>query len=143
MKHFLTYVKHSYQVILEAEARTHINLEEEIEAFVVHTFAKYMEKPNIPTDAIAIKMLTTVNEIGDIRKNHFQEIAEECLLIDGLKLNTRRWPSKSYFKDMGILALENRAYSDRPPELMYERIANQFDKMSYVLNNLRTPLGPV
>lgn len=142
MKHFLTYVKHGYQVILDAESRTHINLEHDIEAFVVHTFAKYMEQPNIPTDAIAIKMLKTVNETGDIRKSHFQEIAEECLLIDGFKLNSRRWPSNNYFKDMGVLALEYRAYSERPPELMYERIANKFEEMSYVLNNIRTALGP-
>jgi hypothetical protein len=142
MKHFLTYVKHSYQVILDAESRTKINLEHDIEAFVVHTFAKYMEQPNIPTDAIAIKMLKTVSETGDIRKSHFQEIAEECLLIDGLKLNSRRWPSQKYFKDMGVLALEHRAYSERPPELIYEKIAYKFEEMSYILNNIRTPLGP-
>lgn len=142
MKHFLTYVKHSYDVIIETEARTSVNLEHEIEAFVVHTFAKYMEQPNIPTDAIAIKMMTTVSESGEIRKQHFQQIAEECLLIDGLKLNSRRWPSKKYYKDMGVIALEHRAYSETPPELMYEKIANHFEEMSYILNNIRTPLGP-
>ena len=142
MKHFLTYVKHSYEVIIETESRTNVNLEHEIEAFVVHTFAKYMEQPNIPTDAIALKMLKTVSEIGDQRKQHFQQIAEECLLIDSFKLNSRRWPTNHYFKDMGILALEHRAYSERPPELMYERIANEFEKMSYILTNIRTPLGP-
>ncbi len=65
MKHFLTYVKHSYDVIVETEARISINLEHEIEAFVVHTFAKYMEQPNIPTDAIALKMMAAVNETRD------------------------------------------------------------------------------
>jgi len=139
MKHFLTYVKHSYDVIVETEARISINLDHEIEAFVVHTFAKYMEQPNIPTDAIALKMMTTVSEIGELRKQHFQQIAEECLLIDGFRLNSRRWPSKRYFKDMGIIALEHRAYSERPPELMYEKIAHHFDEMSYILNNIRTP----
>lgn len=142
MKHFLTYVKHSYEVIIETESRTNVNLEHEIEAFVVHTFAKYMEQPNIPTDAIALKMLKTVSEIGDQRKQHFQQIAEECLLIDSFKLNSRRWPTNNYFKDMGILALEHRAYSERPPDLMYERIANEFEKMSYILTNIKTPLGP-
>lgn len=142
MKHFLTYVKHSYDVIVETEARTSICLEHDIEAFVVHTFAKYMETPNIPSEAIAIKMLTTVNETGEKRKLHFQQIAEECLLIDGLKLNARKWPSKKYYKEMGVIALEHRAYSQRPPELMYEKIANHFEEMSYILNNIRTPLGP-
>lgn len=137
MKHFLTYVKHSYQVILEAESKTNINLSDEVEIFVVHTFAKYMERPDIANEPIAVKMLKTSNERGEMRKTHFQEIAEECLLIDGLKLNNRRWPTKNYFKDMGILALENRAYSDRPPELFYERLANQFDKLSFVLGSIR------
>lgn len=137
MKHFLTYVKHSYDVIVEAEARSSVNLEHEIEAFVVHTFAKYMEQPNIPTDAIAVKMLTTINESGDIRKHHFQEIAEECLLIDGLELNSRRWPSKSYYNDMGKLALEHRAYCDRPADKFYERIAKKFDDMSTILHAIR------
>lgn len=138
MKHFLTYVKHSYEIILEAEARTSINLEEEIEAFVVHTFAKYMEQPNIPTDAIALKMLHTVSEVGELRKKHFQQIAEECLLIYGLNLNRRKWPSNTYFKDMGVIALEYRAYSERPADQMYERIAKRFEEMGCILNNIRT-----
>ncbi len=87
-------------------------------------------------------MMAAVNETRDIRKQQFQQIAEECLLIDGFRLNNRRWPSNSYFKDMGIIALEHRAYSERPPELMYEKIANHFHEMSYVLNNIRIPLGP-
>lgn len=137
MKHFLTYVKYSYDVIVEAEFKASVNLEHEVEAFVVHTFAKYMEKPNIPTDAIAIKMLTAVNETGEIKKNHLQEIAEECLLIDGLELNSRRWPSRSYFSDMGKLALEHRAWIDRPPELFYEKLASQFNMISNVLHKVK------
>lgn len=139
MKHFLTYVKHSYDVILEAENRASVNLDQEIEAFVVHTFAKWMEQPDIGGEPIAIKMLKTVSEHGELRKQHLQQIAEECLLIDGLRLNSRKWPSKRYFKDMGVLALEHRAYSGRPPELVYEKIAGHFEQMSYVLNNIRTP----
>lgn len=138
MKHFLTYVKYSYDVIIEAERKTNINLDQEVEIFIVHTVAKYMDRPNIPTDAIAMKMLKTVNETGSVRKDHFKQIAEECLLIDGFKLNSRKWPTNNYFKDMGIIALEHRAYSERPPELMYERIASKFDEMSYLLNRLKT-----
>jgi hypothetical protein len=137
MQHFLTYVKHSYEVILEAEARSRVNLEHEVEAFVVHTFAKYMEQPNIGSEPIAIKMMTTVNNPSRFRKQQFEQIAEECLLIDGLKLNSRKWPNSKYFRQMGVIALEHRAYSDRPPELLYEKIANHFEQMSYVLNNIR------
>jgi hypothetical protein len=137
MKHFLTYVKYSYDLIVEAEIKTSVNLDHEIERFVVHTFAKYLDHPNIPTDTIAIKMLKTINEHGVNRKLHFQQIAEECLLIDGLSINENRWPSKIYFKDMGKLALEYRAYSENPPDLLYTHIAKDFDKISFVLSNVK------
>lgn len=135
----MTYVKAAYEVIIMAEERSSINLDHEIEAFVVHTFARYIEKPNIPTDAIAIKMLTTVNERGEARKKHFQEIAEECLLIDGLGLNRRRWPSENYYSDMGRLALEYRAWSGRPPELFYEQVSKQFKTISLLLHSVKHP----
>lgn len=138
MQHFMTYVKAAYEVIMLAESKSNINLEHEVEAFVVHTFARYMEQPNIPTDAIAIKMMTAINENGEIKKVHFQQIAEECILIDGLELNSRRWPSKNYYRDMGRLALEHRAWIDRPPELFYEKLAYYFDEISNVLHNVRT-----
>jgi hypothetical protein len=137
MKHWMTYVKAAYEVILEAEGRASVNLEHEVEAFVVHTFARYMEQPHIPTDAIAIKMMTSVNETGELRKQHLQEIAQECMLIDGLELNSRRWPSKTYYSDMGKLALEHRAWTDRPPELFYERLAYEFGNISKVLHKVK------
>lgn len=137
MQHWMTYVKAAYEVIMIAEDRSSVNLEHEVEAFLVHTFARYMEKPNIPSDTIALKMLATTNERGETRKQHLQEIAEECLLIDGLELNNRRWPSKNYYKDMGKLALEHRAWVNRPPELFYEKLANQFNNISTVLHAVR------
>lgn len=137
MKHWMTYVKASYEVIMIAEDRAKVVLDEEVEAFVVHTFARYMEQPNIPTDAIAIKMMNTVNESGEIKKQHLQQIAEECILIDGLELNSRRWPTKNYFSDMGKLALEHRAWIERPPELFYERLAYEFGNISKVLHAVK------
>lgn len=138
MQHFMTYVKAAYEVIMLAESKSNINLEHEVEAFVVHTFARYMERPNIPTDAIAIKMMTAVGENGETQKLHFQQIAEECMLIDGLGLNSRRWPTKKYYSDMGKLALEHRAWVERPPELFYEKLAYHFDNISNVLHKVRT-----
>ena len=138
MKHWMTYVKASYEVIMVAEERANVNLEHEVEAYVVHTFARYMEQPNIPTDAIAIKLMSATSESGELRKQHLQQIAEECLLIDGLELNSRRWPSKNYYSDMGRIALEHRAWSERPPELFYERVASQFDLLSKVLHCVKS-----
>lgn len=133
----MEYVKAGYEVVMIAEARSKISLEHEIEAWVVHLIARYMETPDISQEPIAIKMLKSVNESGERRKQQLQQIAEECLLIDGFELNSRRWPSANYYRDMGKLALEHRAWVARPPELFYQRIANQFGQISELLHSVK------
>ena len=133
----MDYVKASYEVILYGEGKAGINLDHEIEAFVVHTFARYMENPNIPSDAIAIQLMSSLNKTGEIRKQHLQKVAEECILIDGLELNSRRWPSQNYFVDMGKVALGYRAYAERPPELFYEQVAKNMNNISKVLHRIK------
>lgn len=136
MKYFMDYVKASYEVVMIGECRTGINLDHEIEAYLVHTYARYMENPNIPTDAIAIQFMNSLSCNKEIKKKLLEKIAEECILINGLKLNNKKWPSKSYFLDMGQLALETRAYTNRPPELFYETIAKQLPIINKVLNSI-------
>ena len=133
----MDYVKASYEVILYGEEKSGINLEHEVEAFVVHTFARYMENPKIPTDSIAIQLMESFNKTGEIRKQHLQKVAEECILIDGLDLNNRRWPSQNYFVEMGKVALGYRAYAERPPDLFYENVAKNLNKISKVLHRIK------
>lgn len=136
-QHFLEYRRASYDLIMEAESRTGVALDGEVEAWTVHTFARYLDQPRIPTDTIAIRMLTAMGEVGELRKLHLTEIASECILIDGLGLNARRWPSPSYYRDTGVLACEARAWTDRPPELFWERLAHDWCAVTRVLNTLR------
>ena len=133
----MDYVKASYEVILYGESKAGVNLEHEVEAFVVHTFARYMENPRIPTDAIAIQLMESLNKTGDTRKQHLQKVAEECILIDGLDLNSKKWPSQNYFVDMGKVALGYRAYAQRPPELFYETVAKNMNNISKVLHRIK------
>lgn len=136
----MDYVKASYEVILYGESKAGINLEHDVEAFVVHSFARYMENPKIPTDAIAIQLMSSLNKTGEIRKQQLQKIAEECILIDGLELNSRRWPNQNYFVEMGKIALGYRAYAERPPELFYETVAKNMNNISKVLHRIKDTL---
>lgn len=133
----MDYVKASYEVIMYGESKSGIILDHEVEAFVVHTFARYMENPQIPTDSIAIQLMDSLNKTGETRKQQLQKVAEECILIDGLELNSRRWPSQTYFVDMGKVALGYRAYANRPPELFYENVAKNLSKISKVLHKIK------
>ena len=133
----MTYVKHSYEVILAAEVAACVNLDPEIEAFTVHMFARHMENPLLNKEPIAIKLMEAMSIEGEAKKITLTKIAEECILIDGLKLNKTKWPSSSYFVDMGQLALGYRTYSERPPEMFYDRVARQFNTISRVIENCR------
>lgn len=135
--HWMTYVKHSYDVIIEAEHRSNIVLEHEIEAFLVHLFARYIDKPNINNEPVAISLMESLSKVGEARKQHLSKVAEQCILIDGLELNRRRWPSNSYYCDMGKLALEYRAWSERPPDLFYERVAKEFNNITTILHKVK------
>jgi hypothetical protein len=139
MIHFMTYVKSAYELILSAEERALVNLDHEIEAYVVHTLARFWENPHIPTDAVAISLMEAMNYSGEERKLKLQKVAEECILIDGFYLNKRRWPSEKYYLDMGQLALGYRAYTTRPPELYYQKIADSLPTISRVLHQIKTP----
>lgn len=143
--HWMTYVKHSYDIIMEAEQRALVNLEHELEAYLVHTFARYMERPYIAQEPVALQLMNSMQKTGELRRQHLERVAEECLLIFGLELGKSKWPTKTYYQEMGQLALEYRAYSPRPPDPFYERVAQHFGLLSSVLNNLSTKefaLGP-
>ena len=140
MNHFLTYVKHSYEVILEAEAKLCVNLEHNTEAYVVHLFAKYLDNPNINREPVCIKMMESTQLPKIQKRTTLLSVAEECLLINGLELTKTRWPTNNYYRDMGKIAYDQVAYTDNPPDIFYINIADKFTLLSKVLNKCKVQL---
>lgn len=141
--HFMTYVKSSYELVLSAEGRACVNLDQDVEAFLVHCLARYWENANIPRDAAAISLMTAMQKTGEERKTELQAVAEECILVDGFEFKRRYWPSATYYQEMAQLALGYRASCSRPPETYYEHIARRIPDISRVLHNLNSPYGPL
>ena len=137
MQHYLEYRRASYEIIMIGESKCNITLPEDVEYYLVDVFTRYMHNPHIPTDVISIKMLKAINEDGEYKKQLLKEIADECVLIDGLELNSSRWPSKYYYSDMGKLAFEHLAWISRPPELFYEKIVYYMNNMSKILHSIK------
>lgn len=86
MNHYLTYVKHSYEVILEAESKLCVNLEHNVEAYVVHLFARYLDNPNLNREPVCIKIMEGTRLPIEQRKKVLSSVADECLLINGLEI---------------------------------------------------------
>ena len=137
MTNWETYVKESYSLIKEAEQALSITLEHNVEAYLVHLFAHFMDKPNINTEPVGIKLLTSANLPIAQRKVLLKDVGDECLLINAMEWNKRRWPSNNYYAEMGQMAYMNRAFAVRPVEDIYDDLSMEFDTVTQVLRKCR------
>jgi hypothetical protein len=97
--YWFEYRKAAYDLILESEGSTETYLDTEVESYVVHLFAKNFTRTNIGEMPVAIQILSAMKS-----SKNYQPIADECLLINSYPLKKRRWPSETYYQDLGKIA---------------------------------------
>jgi hypothetical protein len=131
------YVKESYELIKRAENELTVNLPHEIEAYLVHLFAYYMDKPQVNTVPVGLRLLSASSLPTSIRKQELKAVGDECLLINSMGWGSNRWPSKSYYADMGQTAYMTRAYSGNPPESLFDELAYQFSSATKILSKCK------
>ena len=131
------YVKESYDIVRRAECELTINLAHELEAYLVHLFAHYLDKPNVNTEPICIKLLESTHKPVSQRKAILKEVGDECLLINSMEWGRPRWPTEIYYADMGQMAYVSRAYAERPPEDLFDDLAVEFQIVSKILRACR------
>jgi hypothetical protein len=100
-KYWFDYVKSCYDLVLEAEGRANIILDHEVEAYVVHLMANNFERTDIGTKAIAIELMSAMQQHD---QEHYRLVGDECLIIHSYPLKRNRWPSSTYYQDMGQIA---------------------------------------
>jgi hypothetical protein len=134
---WLIYVKHSYSIVQEAEAKLCVNLEHTTEAYMVHLFARYLDNPHINTEPVCIRLMQGMNLPRHQKRLAMTLVADECLLISGLELSKTIWPSLSYYTDLGRMAYDELAYTEIPADKFYKNLATNFILLSAVLNECR------
>lgn len=127
------YVRESYDLIKRAENQLTVTLPHNIEAYLVHLFAYYMDKPLVNTVPVGIRLLSATTMPVAARKEILKSVGDECLLINSMEWGNHRWPSQSYYLDMGQAAYTSRAYVERPPEDLFDELASDFLTASKVL----------
>lgn len=132
------YVKESYDIVRRAECELTVNLAHELEAYVVHLFAHYLDKPNVNTVPVGIKLLTASTLPTQAKKELLKNIGDECLLINSMEWGRHRWPTEVYYSDMGQMAYVTRAYLVRPPEDLFDDLALEFQTATRILRKCRT-----
>ena len=100
-KYWLDYVKSCYDLVVETEGFTNLILEHEVEAYVVHLMANNFERSFVGESPVAISMMAAM-QTG--KRQDFLNVGDECLLIHSYPLKQRRWPTPTYYIDMGTTA---------------------------------------
>ena len=122
-KHWLDYVKSCYDLVIESEGSTNIILDHEVECYIVHLMANNFERTNIGEKAVALLMLEAMNH-G--KKNELQYVGDECLLIHSYPFKKQKWPSPTYYIDMGTIAYG----------MANHMMEKHFTKASKILNSI-------
>jgi hypothetical protein len=137
MNNWEVYVKESYQLIKEAEQALTINLEHNVEAYLVHLFAHFLDKPNVNSEPLGVKLLSAAVLPIPQRKHLLKAVGDECLLINAMEWNKRRWPSDNYYAEIGCTAYMTRAYVQRPTEEVFDNLAVEFNTATKILRKCR------
>lgn len=117
------YIRAAYDLILEGEGQSSTFLDNEVEVYLVHLFAKNFRRTDIGEQPIATQILASKN---------YQPIGDECLLINSYPLKRRRWPTETYYVEMGTIAY---GLANLP------KMEENFEKASRVLHTVFKKIG--
>ncbi len=133
MSNWEVYVRESYELIKRAENALTVNLPHDIEAYLVHLFAYYMDKPRVNTVPVGVRLLSATTMPISLRKEELKAVGDECLLINSMGWGSNRWPSQTYYLDIGQTAYMSRAYAENPPEGLFDDLAYEFATATKIL----------
>lgn len=137
MNNWEFYVRESYHLIREAEQSLAVMLDHQVEAYLVHLFANFLDKPKVNTEPLGVKLMSSTALPITQRKVILKEVGDECLLINAMEWNKRRWPSDTYYAELGQTAYVNCAYASRPVEEVFDDLAVTFDTATKILRKCR------
>jgi hypothetical protein len=124
------YLKASWELVVQAEGRSEVSLDDDLEAYLVHMMARNFRNTRLPPDIICLEFpLARTPE-------DFRQIGDSCFFIDAWDVRRAKLVSRDYYERMGQLAYGSAALASRPIEPFFERIAKEFAVLSRVLGGV-------
>lgn len=94
------YVKVGYDLINEHASLNSIKLTHVFESQIVHIFAKNFRRTDIGVHPVAMQLMEAVNRNDKVALG---QVGDECLIIQSFPLRVHKWPSNTYYIDMGVI----------------------------------------
>ena len=131
------YIRASWEIVMEGESRCRVNLDDELEAYLVYMVARNFRNNEFPPDVICL-------EFNKARtREDFRYIGDSCLFVDAWDVARARLVNDDYYEKLGQAAYAYAATASRPIDELFNRIAREFTRLSRVLAGVKPQLDAV
>lgn len=133
------------ELVKDAEAMNGVQLNEELESYLVFMLMRYTQQPQLGAKVMALEYLDGANSTGNLRQEKLRDVGDQCLLFSGLfpRLAERRRVKLSYYVNLGRSAYHTVSESAQTAMArMFGQLAESFVEMMDILQAMRCVSQP-
>ena len=121
-------MSHWQALVVEAQDLCGIQLDEELESYLVFTLMRYLRRPEMAHRILALDFLEALQSSQQQRSQVLRDVGDQCLLVSGLfpRQAERRRVRVSYYIDLGRSAYQNLAESLSKTAHLFAHLADEF-----------------
>ena len=130
-----------HNLVSEAQQTAGVQLNEELESYLVFMLMRYTDKPEMATSILALDYLNGANCLGQLRQDRMRDVGDQCLLYSGLfpERAERRRVRISYYVDLGRSAYQTAA--DAAQQALSELFIGLASQFVLVMDTLQAMRG--
>jgi hypothetical protein len=115
-------------LVAEAEELSGVQLDEDLESYLVFTLMRYLRRPEMAQRILALDFLEAFQQSHPQRSETLRDVGDQCLLFSGLfpRRAERRRVRVSYYVKLGRSAYQNLADSLSKTADLFAHLAEEF-----------------
>ena len=129
-----------YTLVNEAQASSHLVLNEETESYLVFLLMRFTQASSLIESVIALDFLESMQLVGRQQVERLRDIGDKSLLFSGLfpGMALKRHVPLDYFSEMGLAAyLIVSELQQKESAHLYLELSEQFITMQRILRAMR------
>lgn len=129
-----------HDLVSEAQHNAGVQLDEELESYLVFMLMRYTDKPEMAASILALDYLEGSQILGQMRQDRMRDVGDQCLLYSGLfpERAEQRRVRVSYYVDLGRSAYHTAAdAAQQTLSQLFSDLAGQFVHIMDTLQAMR------
>lgn len=115
-------------LVHDAAQHSGVQLDEELESYLVFTLMRYLRRPEMAQRILALDFLQAIRQSDSLRRDSLRDVGDQCLLFSGLfpRRAEKRRVRISYYVNLGRSAYLNLADSLIGMAELFGHLAEEF-----------------